>query len=498
MNIKPISFIANAYKSNLTRVSSQPRFNEGLVCDTFTKTSTTSNPIKSNNTALSFTGDGYWFNKTFCKLPYEKQNKICDEQDRLIKMYQKGDEHITTVFGKNTYQPNNEYQIKAYLDEGASHTVYFDKEINRIGEEKETFYSENGKKYRILKAVDYRNNTTTKIRSEMATDGGNPKVTDEVRIVRDKDNNIIRKEMMTHSEVTGAYEQKYVYPNGTEQIISSAKKYKENGKEVINKDMTSLDGTRTQYHLERDDKGNKNLTYKITDKKGNVLMALNKSMERISENKVRTINGEKVYDVTFEKDKFTIQEKGKDAVVVPLANNDGNSNGIKLDGNKSKMADYLLKLPADQLIALHDTVKTLVEVDGAFESVYNSGEKRINAKLSDDATFTILHETGHAIDYRKSSDYKQIASINNDKELQKIFSKEKKAFEKAYPDAQRGHVGYFISGKDGNLAEVVAETNALRDTYTKDMSIAKRNQYLQQFFPRSIAYINEKLENYNK
>ena len=71
-----------------------------------------------------------------------------------------------------------------------------------------------------------------------------------------------------------------------------------------------------------------------------------------------------------------------------------------------------------------------------------------------------------------------------------------------YPDAQRNHIAYFIKqanhydGKWGGLSEVIAETNALRDSYTTEMSLAPRVQYLQQHYPRTIAYINGRLENY--
>lgn len=112
------------------------------------------------------------------------------------------------------------------------------------------------------------------------------------------------------------------------------------------------------------------------------------------------------------------------------------------------------KLPSDQLIALHNSVKILVEVYGDFENTYSSDDKRI--KTTNDV-FTVLHEAGHAIDDRNLKSYEQISSINNDKDLQKIFNKEKVTFDKAYPDAQRNHVGYFIYGKEGNLAEVVIE-----------------------------------------
>ena len=91
--------------------------------------------------------------------------------------------------------------------------------------------------------------------------------------------------------------------------------------------------------------------------------------------------------------------------------------------------------------------------------------------------------------------------INNDSDLRKIYTEEKDNFDKAYPNAQREHLDYFInqknhySGKWGGLEELVAETNAFRDSYTTEDGLAVRVQYLQQYYPRTIAYIKDKLEN---
>ena len=94
-------------------------------------------------------------------------------------------------------------------------------------------------------------------------------------------------------------------------------------------------------------------------------------------------------------------------------------------------------------------------------------------------------------------------SISTDGKLRKIYTEEKEAFNKAYPNVQREYIEYFTnqeshySGKKwGGLEEVVAEVNALRDSYTTEDYLAPRVQYLQQFYPRTIAYINDKLENY--
>ena len=86
--------------------------------------------------------------------------------------------------------------------------------------------------------------------------------------------------------------------------------------------------------------------------------------------------------------------------------------------------------------------------------------------------------------------------------MQDIYNEERNAFNKAYPNAQREHIGYFIQqkghygGKLGGLSEVVAEANALRDSYTTEYDLGPRAEYLQQYYPKTIAYLNTKLSNY--
>jgi len=359
----------------------------------------------------------------------------------------------------------------------------------------------------IIKAEDYRNNTTTKVRNEIDKEGY-PLVTDEVRIVRDKQNNIVRKEYMTHSEITGAYDQKYVYPNGTEKVISKTKVFKNNDNmQCIHKDMESLDGTKTKYILEQDDKGNKILEYKITDKDGNVLMNLNKTMERVGDNKIISSNGDKVWEMTFDPHQVTIQERGKEEKTTIVFDKSGAANlketkdGFRITGDKKSMVNLMKKMPAEQILALTDTVKNLKGIKDTNDCCMFPDKKQIDTI---DDLFSVLHEGGHAIDFRKSKSYMEVQSLTTDKELQKIYSEEKDAYNKAFPNPQRDHVGYFIqikdhyAGKWGGLGEVVAESNALRDSYTTEEILAPRVQYLQQYYPKTIAYLNTKLSNYKQ
>ena len=72
---------------------------------------------------------------------------------------------------------------------------------------------------------------------------------------------------------------------------------------------------------------------------------------------------------------------------------------------------------------------------------------------------------------------------------------------KEYPEAQRNHIDYFIANeavkgqKDRGRKETIAETNAILNTYKANYALAMRAQYLQQHFPKTIAYLSEKLTN---
>ena len=85
------------------------------------------------------------------------------------------------------------------------------------------------------------------------------------------------------------------------------------------------------------------------------------------------------------------------------------------------------------------------------------------------------------------------------KKINQIYEKEKKAFNKAYPDAQRNHIAYFINhethynGEIGGKKETIAESNALLTTAKTHEVLGIRSQYLQQNFPETIAYLDKKL-----
>ena len=130
--------------------------------------------------------------------------------------------------------------------------------------------------------------------------------------------------------------------------------------------------------------------------------------------------------------------------------------------------------------------------------------------ISDDP-FVFLHELGHATDVggkpffmSRDEDTGELGmivdgAIRNDKDFKEIYEQERQNFLKEFPTNEREHINYFIADEAApkrpqlGKIETIAETNALLNTYQSTDVIGIRTQYLQQHFPRTIAYLSKKL-----
>ncbi len=128
--------------------------------------------------------------------------------------------------------------------------------------------------------------------------------------------------------------------------------------------------------------------------------------------------------------------------------------------------------------------------------------------VSDDP-FRFLHELGHATDSCDKKvklvrneegklEKKVIGMISDDDNFKKIYSEESKNFLKEFPTNEREHIDYFLNNnidgaKNQGKKETVAETNAILNTYQSTGLLGIRTQYLQQHFPKTIAYLSKKL-----
>ena len=399
------------------------------------------------------------------------------------------------VFDGNVYDTNS-FVIKASTKNNELNTEMLDKDLNRQAIENMSLYQSGSQVYQIKKVNDLRNNTTSKVRLEI-DDQGYPTATHEVRVIKNKAGKVVRKEYTAPSDVKGVFDIVYEDAKGNKTQVSEGHYDKKTGITTVKKNMTSLNGTKTTYSYEDDPKGNRIVDYKITDKNGKVLLDKSSTFEVVDDNHfISTRNNEK-YDIKVDK---------HDINVVDM-NNPKRQARISIDnqikGNKEKIMKSLKAMPGEELFKVAQTTKKLVGNKDVLESYYDPSNKEIH---SGENLFVILHELGHARDYRDvdgSSDeaYADTVdmAIQEDPEVQKVYDKERKAFNKAFPDTQRDHIDYFINkvthygGELGGLGETIAESNALLTTPKTHELLAIRSQYLQQYFPETIAKLSEKL-----
>lgn len=401
-------------------------------------------------------------------------------------------QEMKDFYGKNCsvefYQDFND--SKAFVctvkSDNMSATQLFNSDMKRIALEEETEYRKNGKKFLTKKGVDYRTNTISKTVEKINSRTTQTELISEVRIVKDKNGKKIRTEYATKSDVAGILNIKHSLPNGSIENVSSASVNPQTGVTTIEKNMTSLDGTKTEYSFVEDKKGNRTLNYKITDKTGKVLLDNNQKLEIINENKTISTNNDQKYEMIFTDKNVNIKNL-----------NNGKTSNIDFEnfvvGNKENTIKLLKKMSGEELLALKKNVKQLNVIDDSFKCNY-SYETGILTTSSDASS--LLHELGHAKDSLikdSKKSWHESRLISSNKDVLKTYNKEKELFYKNFPITQRTHISYFTENEGFGLGETVAETNSILNYHTTENLSAVRSQYLQQYFPQTIAQISKEL-----
>lgn len=447
-----------------------------------------------------------------CALNVDNIIKAAQEKDLdCKKVASKANEMANTIgekdlkevtFTRDEYS-KGDYKLIGTKNNDNKITELLDKNINRYAlETTETYATGSGKKYTVRKVSDDRNNTTSKVRYEYDK-SGYPNVTHEIRIVKDKKGKTQRVEYTQPSEINGVMDIKYMYPNGKEEQISSGTVDKKTGITSIKKNMVSSLGTKTEYLFEDDPEGNRISDYKITDKNGNVLLQNSESFEVIDKNHfISSKNGQK-YEIIADDLSTPAREY---SVTVKDLNNPERvakfSTSKEITGDYKEMIKVLKKMPGEELFKLKENTKKLHGITDVLKS-YSLTDKYTREIHTGDDLFVILHELGHAVDMKDVDMTKKEETIHKaifeDKKFNEIYAKEKEAFNKAFPNAQRDHIDYFINhethyqGEIGGRKETIAEANALLTTAKSHEVLAMRSQYLQQHFPETIAYLDKKL-----
>lgn len=417
-----------------------------------------------------------------------------------------GKENVFMLSLVNDKYDQSAYKMSALNFNFEMSSEVLDKDLNVRSVENLTEYTdEKGEKYRIQEAYDLKTNTVSKVRYDMVEisqvdENGNKlktfQPTYELRSKMKEDGTMISREYSRPSKVKGVNTVDVLTENGLKTLSDATKK--KSGKVAVKKDMESLDGTRTQYKYKDDPKGNRYMHYKITTKEGEVLLDNKKTFEVVSDNEFRSTFNDKSYTMKVQGDKLTVtcDQDEKKTATIDLG---------KVQGDKDKIIASLKRLSGDELLEMSETIDNIVGMENELDSYYKPTDRSLH---SGEDLFIVLHELGHAKDFKNAdmkSPIQMLQSIDKmisqNKEVQEIYNKEKQAFNEAFPDLQREHVDYFIntlthySGPTGGLKETVAEGNAIHNTPLTNELLTLRTQYLQQYFPRTMAKLDEMYQN---
>ena len=428
--------------------------------------------------------------------------------DKMLKaMDSIPDGRNATRFIQNKFEPTKEFtigfgkeglnKIEEIIDKQTPIGKYykFDADSGKMIEETESKMVLHYPVQLKTRTFDYKNNKDVD-KVENLDMKGFLTVAKQVVTTNDKDGNMIKKEIITPSEIKGTFDVEVVHANGKKEQISKASIDKKTGIKTIKRDMKSEDGTRTQFLYEDDPQGNRIVDYKITDKNGKILMGRSQSFEVVDDNHyISSQNGYK-YDISVSDDKFTVKDLHHETQAEIKFNK-------KFKGNKNEIIKVLKQVPGEELFEVVDSVNKLKGKDksSVLDSAYSPLSRNIN--VGNDL-MVFLHELGHAKDFQVKNGKKYLkdtakAMFSDNTDIQKTFVEERKQFNETHSDAERQHIDYFTQakghygGKWGGLAEVVAETNALTNTYTDEPveALGTRLQYLQQHFPKTIAAIKD-------
>lgn len=312
------------------------------------------------------------------------------------------------------------------------------------------------------------------------------------KVVKDKDGNVLFKERYQKSQVPYRYNI-YRTENGKEYIAGLAEKTPA-GDTVVEKTIISPDGTKNDCVYGQDADGSRFTYNKITDSDGNVLLDNHRKLKVIDEDHIQSTENGVVYDMKFDffNGKLTVSQMNGDNVVDTVTHEFGEEN----DQIAPELYPVMKQLPGSlffQMRDLHFNQMCFVKDESLKNNAIYDGYSNIGIspeQAKQDGAFTILHEFGHFLDDKYN--------LCKDNDLLKIFEQEKSDFLKITSNKELSNMKYFVDelhkNKDGAITEVIAETYALMNILTTDPEIILRGEYLQQYFPKTMAYIANKLE----
>ena len=330
------------------------------------------------------------------------------------------------------------------------------------------------------------------------------------------------------------------------------------GKKVVRQNLVSLKGTKSHIQYEEMPNGNIQYRYTIADKKGNTLLEQVRSREVLNDSEFVYKINDKSYNVRFAGyDKIEIinqQTKHLDTIdlktlLSELSDNEKaemlamlkkvpadellalNKNDIKqiLKGSIKSSSTFFesgsISTIPNEFVFLHelghqkDMAKNIISgkdkelikkahkkntdfMDDKYEQPIHSediecinGEWRFKSgKEPSQKEIEESFKTIDIFDKLNKLSRKKIAKISTNKELLKIYKKERTAYIKKFGEDDE-RIDYFIRVGSGLGAEgeAVAEINALLSTPLSESMLGTRSYLLAENFPETIAYASKLL-----
>ena len=335
-----------------------------------------------------------------------------------------------------------------------------------------------------------------------------------------------KAEEIIETYLKGEFEINNITEYGKANKTSLVETDKDNG-EHIEKHFVSLDGTITDYVFANDKAGNRYLYYKIADKNGNILYETEKKFKILSENHFLSETDGMSYDINIEQNKikvkklnnknesieYSIKEYSEEdyaAILSVLLECADNPEILKeLEKNQITLGDIIVKQGLTEKFSIDKKLlKTLKNLSGeewfalmkanvyTIISSINNTESTSCGKLiqigKGKCVFPVLeHEIGH----EKGRSLK----LNEDTKLRQIFEYEKNLLFTNFPEMLIKHVDYFVtdSPSSNGFLETLAEVNHIINSAQKWERFGMRTLFLQQYFPKTIAYIANKYKDFN-
>lgn len=303
----------------------------------------------------------------------------------------------------------------------------------------------------------------------------NRKLEKQITKIYDKNNKLKKTEILTMSPINGNFDIIYKYPDGKIEIAARAFKDPTSNEQIIKHNFISNDGTKTKAKYLILQNGDKTSKYQILSPENKVILEENSFNHKINENNYITINNGDYYDIKYKNNNISVNKNG--LKVIPH---------LKINQTDKELDKTLLsaiqELSGQDFVNIKQNGVKEIKLDKKMSqgAYWNRVKKYINLSPEvKDSTFVIKHELGHAKDtngfyYSENKDFKN------------TIQKELKNFNKTATYTDKLCLDYFLQEHSG-LQEIIAESNALRNTIQDCSRIAHRTIYLERYFPKSIA-----------